>query len=203
MTVENDDLAVPWWPECIPRKMVATGDELGAEWAYVYIEEIAGGIAELHRWPWPYVDQLGRLGWPDTAAEAAVMAHVPIDLLRRQLYGPSHLERVPRAGDTFAVRRPGSAEEAPWHGASVDAEAVTDCRALFPDDVLDISSEARAAAKVSYLAATAAITAPGEEAEEIEEASRASGRAEPAPVLLVAPLDGADERSGREPGSVT
>jgi len=114
------------------------------------LEEIVGGLALLRRWPWPSVDQLGRLIWPDDSEYASDSAALGLEMLRAQLYTPNSLRRRPRCGDTFAGQTP---SETGWQ----DEQAVADLRTLFPGSVYDISADAREAAKLAYHAGLGAV----------------------------------------------
>jgi len=155
MRLDEDPLAVAWFPESMRGHVVqrvAEGDtaaalaELRDNWRYVLVEEVAGGVAELHSWPWPLVDQTGRLIWPDSGADVETEA-VPSDELQQRVYAPD-LMRQPRAGDTFAVRQPARAA----HQSGDDP-----VQALLGGQILDISPDARHAAKVSYYSSSSAI----------------------------------------------
>jgi hypothetical protein len=155
--VDEDPLAVAWFPESLRDHLfqkVEAGDsataiaELRNNWRYVFIEEVAAGIAEVHSWPWPLVDQTGRLTWPDTDAELVEVQAVPCDELQQRVYAPD-LVRQPRAGDAFAVRQP-----MPRHAQSPGDDTL---RSVLGGEILDISPDARHAAKVSYYGSSAAI----------------------------------------------
>lgn len=133
---------VPWFPSGL-RKHVADAGDLRGGWCYVVLEEIIDGVALLLRWPWPLADDEGRLFWHQDDDDEVREASVPVVVLRDELYRPSKVRRPPRVGDTFAVRRAGTAG---WDGPGV----VTDLRDLFPDDVFDVSAEARLAARLAY-----------------------------------------------------
>jgi hypothetical protein len=124
--------------------------DLGS-WSYVVLEEIVDGLALLHRWPWPVVDPLGRLLWPESPEHEGDDGEVDLDLLRVQLYAPNGIVRKPRCGDTFAALLPG--DDLSWGG-----EPVADLRQLLGNgDVYDISADAREAAKIAYQSSLAAI----------------------------------------------
>jgi hypothetical protein len=156
MTVDSDRLAVPWLPESLRDRVLqhagsddapATLAELRGNWRYVLVEEVAGGIAELHSWPWPLVDQTGRLAWPEGDTDAVLVQVVPNVELQQRVYAPSLLRQA-RAGDTFAVRRPGQ----------VSIESGDDpLEVVLGGELLDISPDARLAAKISYFGSSAAI----------------------------------------------
>jgi hypothetical protein len=145
MTAMPAGSAVLWAPEDLP---IAT-DQLGS-WGYVVLEEIVDDVGLLRRWPWPVVDPLGRLLWPEGAEHKSEDAAVDIDLLKAQLYAPNGIEREPRCGDTFAAPR-GADDH--WHSTRTN-----DLRRLLGDaDVYDISADAREAASIAYRSSLGAI----------------------------------------------
>jgi hypothetical protein len=146
MPTEHDD--VPWFPECL-RRIVESPDLCRRSWSYVVLEEIVGDTAELISWPWPLADQNGRLFWPPGDETHEAQAAVPRALLEVQLYTANGIERRPRPGDTFACQRGG-----PGWGQD---DPVDDLRVLFPGEVLDVSADAREAAKLAYQGALAAV----------------------------------------------
>jgi hypothetical protein len=199
----NERSGVLWAPPSLPP---AYGDShLGGQveetLRYVLIEEIAGNTVELQSWTWPLVDQQGHLFWPEDAEQQVETATVTTELLIHQMYEPSGLQRHPRSGDTFACTHPGDG----WgpddeNDATAAGHAVTDLRTLFAGTTFDISADAREAAKVAYLGASAAIGPRDQvDPELIEEPPEAQA---PAPVIaLVEPLlshnDPGDTRSDR------
>jgi hypothetical protein len=137
--------AVPWAPEDLP----IAADELGL-WSYVVLEEIVDHVALLRRWPWPVVDPLGRLLWPEGAEHDSQDATVDLDLLEAQMYAPNGIERHPRCGDTFAA--PPSVDVR-WRSTHTD-----DLRELLGNaDVYDMSADALEAAKIAYQSSLGAI----------------------------------------------
>lgn len=144
MTAMPPDSAMPWTPEDLPIDV----EEVRA-WGYVVLEEFVDKLVLLRRWPWPVVDPLGRLLWPDGAEHDSVAASVDVELLKAQLYRPSRIEREPRCGDTFATPR---VADAGWHPPT------TDLRDLLGEVVYDISADAREAAKIAYQSSLGAIT---------------------------------------------
>lgn len=145
MTEMPPGSAVFWAPEDLPT----AADELGS-WSYVVLEEIVDDVALLRRWPWPVVDPLGRLLWPDDTEHEHDSAAVDLELLKAQLYDANGIERAPRCGDTFAV--PLHAGEH-WRSAHVN-----DLRRILGDEIIyDISADAREAAKIAYQASVGAI----------------------------------------------
>jgi hypothetical protein len=137
--------AVPWAPEDLP----IAADELGS-WSYVVLEEIVDHVALLRRWPWPVVDPLGRLLWPEGAEHDSQDATVDLDLLEAQMYRPNGIERQPRCGDTFAA--PPSVD-VHWRSTHTD-----DLRELLGNaDVYDMSADALEAAKIAYQSSLGAI----------------------------------------------
>jgi hypothetical protein len=145
MTAMPAGSAVLWAPEDLP----IPADDLGA-WSYIVLEEIVDDVALLRRWPWPVVDPLGRLLWPDGTEYESDDAAVDLELLKAQLYGPNRIEREPRCGDTFAAPR--GADER-WR--SRRAEDLRDL--LGAADVYDISADAREAAKIAYQSSLGAV----------------------------------------------
>lgn len=176
---------VPWWPASVAAYAESPA-QARAAWAYVVVEEVAGAVAELVRWPWPLADQLGHLVWPLADQAQAMTATVTIPVLRRFMYEPSGLQRTPRSGDAFAAEIGGSGWSDP---DSDDEEPVMDLRLLFPAMVLDISADARDAAKLAYQSASAAVY-DGSDAEELLEKSsqtREARTAEPVPLTIAPP----------------
>lgn len=136
---------VPWAPEDLPIKR----NEF-ALWTYVVLEEIVDGVALLRRWPWPVVDGLGRLVWPDGSEQDTDAIAVNVELLKNQLYTANGLERQPRCGDTFAVARGAAGQSR--------TRRLRDLRDAFGSGALyDISADAREAAKIAYQASLGAI----------------------------------------------
>jgi hypothetical protein len=171
--------AVPWAPEDLPISF----DEPSAGFGYVVVEEIVDQIALLRRWPWPVVDPLGRLLWPEGSEHDTGSATVELSVLRGQLYLPNGLERPPRCGDTFAVAGP------PGNGWR-RGRAVRDLRELLATPVYDISADAREAAKIAYQASLAPIRAATAEDDEVQAQQSATLRersVRPLPALTVAP----------------
>ena len=145
MTAMPAGSAVPWAPEDLP----IAADDLGGR-SYIVLEEIVDDVALLRRWPWPVVDPLGRLLWPEGAEHDNDDAAVDVELLRAQLYRPNRIERNPRCGDSFAAPR-GTDER--WRSRRAE-----DLRDLLGDaDVYDISADARDAAKIAYQSSLGAI----------------------------------------------
>ncbi len=134
---------VPWLPRGASRH-VPSPAALRAGWRYVVVEEVVDGVALLLSWPWPLADARGRLVWPDGEERAPRDAAVPVEVLRDQLYRPGRLARSPRTGDTFA------AEDGPGATGWSAPGLVREVRALFPGAVLDVSADARAAARLAY-----------------------------------------------------
>ena len=145
MTAMPAGSAVPWAPEDLP----IAADDVGA-WGYIVLEEIVDDVALLRRWPWPVVDPLGRLLWPEGAEHQSDAAAVDLELLKAQLYSPNRIEREPRCADTFAAPR-GANER--WRNKRTE-----DLRDLLGNaDVYDISADAREAAKIAYQSSLGAI----------------------------------------------
>lgn len=174
--------AVAWWPESMPPS-AGTSAEARDRWAYVTIEEVVGFVAELVRWPWPLADQLGGLYWPEGDEDEMEVAVVPVPALRRLMYEPSGLVRAPRCGDVFAAETRGSN----WAGAGSFDQPDTMLKQLFPGLVLDVSADAREAAKLAYHAAHAAVY-DGSHVGKLLERSRHE-RQHTAPTITVAPAD--------------
>lgn len=157
MSATPPDSTLPWAPEDLPAPI-----EQLAGFGYVVVEEIVGSLALLRRWPWPAVDQCGRLVWLGDSELDSHAATVAVELLRAQCYSPNRLRRSPRCGDTFAV--PGSA------GPGWQAEGeVSDVRQLLSGSFYDISADAREAARLAYHAALGAVPT----AESVDEGSLA------------------------------
>lgn len=154
---------VPWLPESL-REWVGEASELRGRWRYVVLEELVGATGLLLRWPWPLVDEKGRLFWPLKEQEQVADAGVPLSLLEQQLYEPSGLRRRPRIGDTFAVRQSGRGG---WGRRGI----VRDIRKLFPDLVLDVSADAREAANLAYYGALGAPHSIEEDDQQLLEAA--------------------------------
>jgi hypothetical protein len=145
MTDMPAESAVAWVPEDLP----IPADSLDA-WAYIVLEEIVDDVALLRRWPWPVVDQLGRLLWPGETEHEVDTAAVDLELLKAQLYTPNRIRREPRCGDTFAASRGGGEH---WPDALIE-----DLRDLLGSGgVYDISADAREAAKIAYHSSLGAI----------------------------------------------
>jgi hypothetical protein len=145
MTAMPPGSAVPWAPEDLP----VSRDELQS-WRYVVLEEIVDDVAVLRMWPWPVVDPLGRLQWPDGAEHQTGEGAIDVALLQAQLYEPSKISRQPRCGDTFATS---GAIDVNWNG-----EHVGDLRELLGDaQVYDVSADAREAAKIALQSSLGAI----------------------------------------------
>jgi len=155
MTAVPPDSVVGWAPVDLPLPA-------GHQHSYVVLEELVGRLALLRRWPWPAVDQYGRLVWIGGSEQDCSAAAIDVDLLRTQLYVPNRLRRRPRCGDAFAVPDPAG-------GWSSDEQEVTDLRELFAGPVYDISADAREAAKLAYHAGLGAVPT----AEKVDEQVRA------------------------------
>lgn len=137
--------SVPWAPEDLP----IDADEFD-RWSYVVLEEIVEDIAVLRRWPWPVVDPLGRLLWPDHAEHDTNEIAVDLELLKAQLYTANRIQRQPRCGDTFAVQG-----EAVHHSHDAPPHDLRD--ALGGSELYDISADAREAAKIAYQSSVGAV----------------------------------------------
>jgi hypothetical protein len=133
---------VPWFPQSL-RGHAGSAAELRDRWRYVVVEEILDRTALLQQWSWPLADAKGRLFWPPEDHEAMREATVALSILERRLYRPHRIRRHPRVGVTFAVR----GADGPGWDSEVLVEEVRD---LFPGLVLDVSAEARAAARLAY-----------------------------------------------------
>ena len=184
MTAMPPGTAVFWAPEDLP----ITADELDS-WSYVVLEEIVDDLALLRRWPWPVVDPLGRLLWPDAAEHEQDAAAVDLELLKAQLYDANRIERAPRCGDTFAAPRQASQH---WR-----AKHTNDLRRLLGDgDVYDISADAREAAKIAYQASVGAIRparlADDEERSAVEHTLRRRAEEHLQPMQLSPPPQGTE-----------
>ena len=173
--------APPWWPPSL-LGAVRRAEKLREEWQYVVVEEVVGSTVELMGWPWPSADRLGRVFWDDDAEDRVMSAAIAQRLLRLQLYAPNHLQRRPRAGDTFAVRFTGTA------GWGDDAR-VFDLAVIFPGAVYDISADAREAAKLAYQGASAAVFAGDRARDLLEDARKVREDLPRAKRLKVIPVD--------------
>jgi hypothetical protein len=145
MTAMPPGSSVPWAPEDLP----IAADDL-ARWSYVVLEEIVDDIAVLRRWPWPVVDPLGRLLWPDGAEHESNAIAVDVELLTAQLYTPNKIQRQPRCGDTFAVQG-----DAVHHSHERSPHDLRDV--LGSHEMYDVSADAREAAKIAYQSSLGAI----------------------------------------------
>jgi hypothetical protein len=176
MTAVPPGTTVAWCPE----DLQVAPDELLAHWNYVVLEEIVDERALLRRWPWPVVDQRGRLVWPDDSDQDTTAATIDVDVLRAQLYRANGLERTPRIGDVFAVQ---DVQESRWRSRHAD-----DLRDLVSGRVHDISADAREAAKIAYTSSLGTVAPPDADDPDREPAvaSVRARRAEPLPALDVA-----------------
>ena len=183
MTVERDrPVGLPWAPEDLP----VPGEVLLERWSYIVLEEQVDELVLLRRWPWPVVDQLGRLAWPGAAEHDTGAATIDIDVLRSQLYVPNELWRRPRVGDVFA------AEHADNGAGRWRNRHVADLRTLIDGPIYDISADAREAAKIAFQAGLAPIASPGVQDERDRAAQRSMLRARsanPLPRLRIADPD--------------
>jgi len=176
------DSTVPWLPEDLP----VPAEQLAAL-SYVVLEEVVGSLSLLRRWPWPAVDQLGRLIWVDDSEYGSGAAAITLDLLRGQLYSPSKIRRRPRCGDTFAVQ---GAVSAAWQAE----EQVSDLRELSTGSWYDISADAREAAKLAYHAGLGAVPSVEKVDEQVRadqaKALRSRAGRQLSPLKVVAPPRG-------------
>ncbi|MGC4111135.1 MAG: hypothetical protein QM747_12080 [Nocardioides sp.] len=142
------DETTAWVPDDLPVPVSRV-----ATWSYVVVEEIVEGLVTLRRWPWPTVDQLGRLRWLD-GTDVSTDAVIEHGLLRAQVYTPNGIRREPRCGDTFAA----SAAPRPRRRALT---RVTDLREVLGSGaVYDLSASARQAAKVAFQGSQTAVRRP-------------------------------------------
>ena len=141
-TTQRGTPSVPWYPASL-NGIASGADELRQSWWYVLVEEVSDGVAFLERWPWPLADEKGRLFWPPEDHDAVALASLPERRAREQLYRPD-LQRDPRAGDVFAVRQ----DEALSWGSG--RHLVDDARDVFGERAVDVSADARLAAKLAY-----------------------------------------------------
>lgn len=181
MSGKSQPIGPPWWPPSL-RGAVRRAEKLREEWQYVVVEEVVGATVELMRWPWPSADRYGRLFWDDDAVDLVMSAAVPQRLVRLQLYAPNHLQRRPRAGDTFAGRLTSTAgwgDDAPFE----------DLAALLPGAVYDVSADAREAAKLAYQGSTAAVFDGDQVKGLLEETRKAREERPKAKRLKVTPVD--------------
>jgi hypothetical protein len=130
--------------------------------AYVVVDEVDAGVAELIVSDWPRLDTAGRLVFDQEAD-----AHLAVDVasLETLLHERVVVEEIDptaddelrlrpvQAGDVFAARR----REGP-HGAN----AAGDAGRWFEPPVVDLSAEAREAAKVQYYAAVSHVLSEAE-----------------------------------------
>jgi hypothetical protein len=149
MTAVPLDTTVPWAPEDLP----IPADVLAAHWHYAVLEEIVDEVALFRRWPWPVVDQLGHLIWPQTDEHATYSATADVDDLRTQVYEPSGIRRRPRCGDTFAIT---ATVRDVWRRGG----RATHLDDLLGDQVYDISADAREAAKIAYQGSLGPVQTP-------------------------------------------
>jgi hypothetical protein len=115
-------------------------------YSYVVLEEIVDGVALLAAWPWPMVDEVGRLFWPDANAGPRRSTTIELALLRAQLYDRDFMRRDPRCGDTYAAT-----------GIGRSVARVRDLRRWLTGPVYDISADAYEAAGIAYRAGLAAV----------------------------------------------
>lgn len=148
----------PWRPQLLAGLRPDLGGLVaGGELAYVVVDELDAGVAGLVISEWPRVDELGRLRFE---LEADVRVAVDAAALQ-ELLG----ERVPVAssgGEAVAgeLRRRrlvvGDVFAAPLRERPAeDVETPGDPRRWLGSPIVDLSSEAREAAKVQYYAAVA------------------------------------------------
>ena len=145
----DDGTGTPWRPE---RLTAVLGERPVQDLRYVVLEEVVDHVAVLQAWPWPLVDEKGRLFWrSDSPGEGLVEIATLAERLREQVYRRS-MSRQPRCGDTLAgVVSP---EHVPAAGL------VDDLRRVFPDGLYDVSAEAHSAAQLAYQGSLAAIGSP-------------------------------------------
>ncbi|HST46343.1 hypothetical protein [Jatrophihabitans sp.] len=153
MTAVPPGSAVAWEPEDLP----VPAEQLPG-YGYVVLEELVGRLALLRRWPWPDVDQFGRLVWLGDSEQDSAAAAIDLELLHAQLYLPNRLRRRPRCGDTFAVQDAGAGWPDTDREPGTEPE-LADLRELFAGAVYDVSADAREAAKLAYHAGLGAVPA--------------------------------------------
>ncbi len=198
------EAVVPWFPESL-QSQVAGADELTSGWRYVVLEEVVDGTALLLSWPWPLADAGGRLTWTVEDDREPRDASVLVRLLRHRLYEPAGLRRTPRVGDTYAALhadtpgwgRPGLAGQDGGAGDASDGGAVErGLDGLFPDRVLDVSADARAASRLAYQGSLVRALPKGEVDRELVRAAATARRRLGARELLPGPRGGDAPRPG-------
>ena len=182
MTAIPAGTTTPWAPQALSA---AAGIDALRAFRYVVLEEIVDQTALLRSWPWPVIDQHGRLVWPGEAEHDMHALTIDLDTLRGQLYTHNGLHRRPRVGDVFAVEDRDERIPGTWRNRHT-----ADLREAVAGAVYDVSADAREAAKIAYTASLAAIAPPGgeEEQEQAEVSASIQARAEaPLPMLEIAP----------------
>jgi hypothetical protein len=171
-------MGVAWRPESMAEAL-ETGPPVES-YSYIVLEEIVDGVALLVAWPWPHVDDVGRLFWPATADASQRTATINVGLLRAQLYDREFMRREPRCGDTYAAT-----------GVGRSHRRLADLRRWLTGSVYDISADTHEAARIAYRSGLAAVPAarPEVQPQLTEAARRRSVRQAPALVLTAPPTD--------------
>ncbi len=165
-----------WKPEDLPA-----GIEVQPSDAYVVVDELIDDVLVLASSPWPVLDQVGRLAPPSQGATATSTSAYPVAVLqntinehRRRLSDPADpdisevSDRPLRIGDVFSIRGFAAGDPTAW------------------EVVVDVTAQARTAAKIALYGAVAPITSK-EEAEEQRRLTSRPGASEPPPPPSTAP----------------
>ena len=147
----------PWRPEGVELADV----EL-ARLSYLVVDEIVGDAVDVSVSPWPGVDDLGRLVFPE---EPARTARAEAEALRRFLARDQPGRGPLRMGDAFAARvRPSALNEA--------GERLLPPNAWLRRPTHDLRAPARDKAKEAFFAAVTPTLTPAQ-ATELEQVERA------------------------------
>lgn len=148
------DVRRPWLPDLL-RQGGYTAASVGAL-SYVFVDEIVDDAVTLTVSRWPDADGAGRLRFHDLDTRrhlGVTLAAVRAGLYQRAV---EEATRSPRVGDVFAAemapdaaaRLAATTDEAEWREPLGD---------LFPDEIHDVSAEARTVAKLAFYGAAAAV----------------------------------------------
>ena len=152
-------------------------------YSYVVLEEIVDGVALLAAWPWPNVDEVGRLFWPATDEGPQRTAMINVGRLRAQLYDREFMRREPRCGDTYAAT-----------GVGRSVRRLADLRRWLTGAVYDISADTHEAARIAYRTGLAAVpAAPADVQPQLTEAARRRSVRQAPALELAAPPQGLAE----------